>query len=267
MNAIAVVDARNPLKLHRLGLVPTGWYPSALAVSADGRYLYVANAKGLGHEPGFEGGPPYRTGSAGQIFQADQDSNEIWSTLQRVDLRTLPLEKATYSALRYLRSASRGQENALVPPLRSLERSSAIKHVVLILEENKTYDSMLGDLTDAQGQPYGAGDPALISFGASVTPNLHALAREFGLATNFYADAEESDAGHQFIAGGIATAYSEKTLLVKGGRSPLVNKNEIPKITRAPATFSITPSARGFRIATMAISSASRGTTKATTRT
>jgi hypothetical protein len=88
---------------------------------------------------------------------------------------------------------------------------------------------MLGDLADAQGRRYGNGDPSLVSFGASITPNLHALAREFGVATNLYADAEESDAGHQYAAAGIATAYSEKTLLVKSGRSPLVNKNEDPE--------------------------------------
>ncbi|HET7814550.1 MAG TPA: beta-propeller fold lactonase family protein, partial [Candidatus Baltobacteraceae bacterium] len=229
MNAIAVVDARNPLKLHRLGLIPTGWYPSSISVSSNGRYLYVANAKGLGHEPRFEGGPPFRTSPSGHIYQADQDSNEIWGTLQRIDLRKLPLEKTTYSALRYLRTPARGQANELVPPLRSLTRSTGIKHVVLILEENKTYDAMLGDLTDANGQAYGNGDPSLVSFGVSITPNLHALAREFALATNYYADSEESDAGHQFMAGGIATAYSEKTLLVKGGRAPLVNKNEDPE--------------------------------------
>lgn len=229
MNAIAVLDSSNPRKLHRLGLVPTGWYPAALAISPSGRYIYVANAKGIGQEPRFEGGPPYRTGPGGHIYQADQDSNVIWATLQRIDMHRLPLQKTTLSALRYLRVPQRPVANAVVPPLRSLQHSSVIRHVVFILEENKTYDSMLGDLTDAQGRPYGAGDPSLVAFGQTITPNLHALARDFGLATNFYADAEDSDAGHQFAAGGIATAYTEKTLLVKGGRRPLVNKNEDPE--------------------------------------
>ncbi len=229
MNAVAVLDARNPYKLHRLGLIPTGWYPSAIAVSSNGRYLFVTNAKGIGQEPRFEGGPPYRTGAGGHVYQAAQDSNVIWATLQRIDLHKLPLEKTTFSALRYLRVAQRPHANAIVPPLRSLQRSSVIKHVVFILEENKTYDAMLGDLTDAQGRSYGLGDPSLVSFGETITPNLHELAREFGLATNLYADADESDAGHQFAAAGIATAYSEKTLLVKEGRVPLVNKNEDPE--------------------------------------
>lgn len=229
INAIAVLDAGRESHLHRLGLIPTGWYPTGLAISKDGRYLYVTNAKGFGQEPGFEGGPPFNSASNGHVWQAGEDSNAIWATLQRVDLRKLPLTQATLSALKYTRVPKRAAADPTVPPLRSLQRSAVIKHVVFILEENKTYDSMLGDLMDAQGRPYGNGDPSLVSFGESVTPNLHALAREFALATNLYADADESDAGHQFAAAGIATAYTEKTLLVKSGRAPLVNKNEDPE--------------------------------------
>jgi hypothetical protein len=95
--------------------------------------------------------------------------------------------------------------------------------VVVILEENKTFDSMLGDLG------YGPADPEYVQFGEKITPNLHALARRYALAGNMFADAEESDAGHQFFAGGEATAYSERTLFVKSGRTPLVNKNEDPE--------------------------------------
>ncbi len=229
INAVAVLDARDPVHLHRAGLIPTGWYPTALALSADGRYLFVANAKGYGQDRGFEGAQPFATGANGRIEGVSLDSNDIWATLERIDLQHLRLASTTAGALRYLRSPQPAVANSLVPPLRTLTPSAAIKHVVFILEENKTYDSMLGDLTDAGGAPYGAGDPSLVSFGASVTPNLHALAREFGLAVNEYADADESDAGHQIAAGGIASAYSEKTLLVKNGRRPLVNKNEDPE--------------------------------------
>lgn len=229
INAVAVLDARDPIHLHRGGLIPTGWYPTNIAISSTGRYLYVTNAKGISEEPGFHGGPPYRSAKNGHIFQAAEDSNTVWSTLQRIDLHKLPLNKTTLSALRYLRTPSIGADDPVVPALRSLQRSSVIKHVVLILEENKTFDSMLGDLKDANGQQHGNGDPSLVSFGESITPNLHALAREFGVADNFYADSEESDAGHQFTAGGVATFYSEKTLLTKGGRTPLVNKNEDPE--------------------------------------
>ncbi len=205
IDAIAVLDISDPIHPHRVGLIPTGWYPSAIVLSPDGTSLYVANAKGLA------------------------DSNAIWSTLERIDLRKIDLRRTTPLALSYLRAVEPARENPLVPQTFSGIGSSAIKHVVLILEENKTYDAMLGDLKDAFGAPYGPGDPSDVAFGESVTPNLHALARTYGVGGNFYADAEESDAGHQFAAAGTTSVYTEKTLLVKAGRKPLANDNEDPE--------------------------------------
>jgi DNA-binding beta-propeller fold protein YncE len=189
INAIAVLDTRDPLHPHRIGLIPTGWYPDALALSSDERYLYVANAKG--------------------VAESDAD----WSTFERIDLRATDLRKTTPGALATLRAIVQPKAPNPIVPQRFLSRgSTVIKHVVLILEENKTYDAMLGDLADATGAPYGPGDPGYVSFGASVTPNLRALARTFGLAGNLYADADDSSAAHQFVAAGIASAYTEKSL-------------------------------------------------------
>ena len=201
LNAVAVIDARDPVHLHRLGLIPTGWYPTALALADDDRTLLIANTKGFGHEPGFTGDPA-----------VDADANAVWSTLQKVDLTALRLSAATVTTLKNTRVMTK-------PP----SYPAAITHVVVILQENKSFDSMLGDL----GAPYG--DPQFVQFGRSVTPNLHALATRYALATNMFADAEESDAGHQFFAGGLATLYTERTIFDKGGRRPLVNKNEDPE--------------------------------------
>ncbi len=199
MNAVAVLDSRNPAKLHRLGLIPTGWYPSALAVSKDGRYLYVANAKGLGTEPGPAG-----------------ESDTMWATLQRIDLKSVPLVKTTLSTLRYLRVARLAVSDPIVPPLRSLQRSSVIRHVVFILEGSQTFDSALGDLQDAQGHPYANGDPALASWPQSLTPNLHALASEFALAENVY-------------TGGTATAFEERTERLKDASGAFFGSAEDPE--------------------------------------
>jgi DNA-binding beta-propeller fold protein YncE len=202
LNAVAVIDARDPVHLHRLGLIPTGWYPTALALASDDRTLYVVNTKGFGHDAGFTGD-----------YATHGDSNAVWSTLQKVDLSAVQLKSATMRTLANTR-------RVVTAPV---SYPKGIRHVVVILQENKTFDAMLGDL----GAPHG--DPALVSFGESVTPNLHALARRYALAANLFADAEESDAGHQFVAGGTATLYSERTLYAKGGRAPLVNKNEEPE--------------------------------------
>ncbi len=158
LNAVAVLDARNPAKLHRLGLIPTGWYPSALAISRNGRFLYVADSQGI----------------------------DGWGLLQRIDLARLPLGPTTLSALRYNRTAAYAKPNALVPPLRSLQRSNGIRHVFYISAGIDSYDAMLGDLTDSSGHPRGNGAASYELYPESVTPNLHALAREYALADNLY---------------------------------------------------------------------------------
>ncbi len=203
LNAVAVMDARDPVHLHRLGLIPTGWYPTALALASDDRTLYIVNTKGYGHDAAFTGDPA--TGA---------DSNAVWSTLQKVDLSAVQLKSTTVTTLANTR-------RVLTKPV---TYPKGIDHVVVILEENKTFDAMLGDLGAASG-----GDAQFVRFGENVTPNLHALARRYALATNMFADAEESDAGHQFFAGGMSTLYSERTLYAKSGRVPLVNKNEDPE--------------------------------------
>ena len=73
-----------------------------------------------------------------------------------------------------------------------------------IVRENRTYDQVFGDIET------GNGDPTLTLFGETVTPNAHALAREFVLLDNFYVDAEVSYDGHAFSMGAYATDAVEK---------------------------------------------------------
>ncbi len=186
LNAVAVLDARTPAMLHRLGLIPTGSLPSALALSPDGRYLFIASARGV----------------------------DGWGLLQRVDLKKLPLKDATLSALRYNRAVSAARRNAAVPALRSNRKSNVIDHVVYIAVGSGTYDGVFGDL----GR--GDADPAYVSYNASTTPNLHALARTYGIADNFYADSMNADINTQFALSGMTTAYVEHTLPVNAGRAP-----------------------------------------------
>jgi hypothetical protein len=82
---------------------------------------------------------------------------------------------------------------------------SPIKHVFYLIKENRTYDQVLGDMKE------GAGDPSLVLFGENITPNQHALARQFVLLDNFYCNAEVSADGHNWSLGAYATDYLEKT--------------------------------------------------------
>jgi len=90
--------------------------------------------------------------------------------------------------------------------------ASPIKHVFYVIRENRTYDQILGDLEK------GNGDPTLCLFGEEVTPNAHALAREFVLLDNFYVDAEVSYDGHSYSTAAYATDFTEKMWPMNYGR-------------------------------------------------
>jgi hypothetical protein len=75
---------------------------------------------------------------------------------------------------------------------------SLIKHVFLIIRENRTYDQMLGDVAA------GNGDPSLAVFGGKDTPNVHQLVKRFPLFDNFYDPSRQSADGHQWITEGLA---------------------------------------------------------------
>lgn len=232
LNSVAVIDVSNAAQPKLLGRLGTGWYPTAIVVSPDGDTLYVANAKGVGEDinPNTNTG----TGTApptGLASDSRVDSNYIFGSLQKINLTSTSYDGTTVI----------GQNFAFNPPADTSvvpvggAASSKIKHVVFILKENKTFDSMLGNLgshfgpfasmsfNDQTGAAYTNGQYT------GVSVNLQTLASKFAAAVNYYSDSEESDAGHQFAASGTASDYTEKTLLVKGGRGLLVAKNFEPE--------------------------------------
>ena len=143
IDAVAVLDTTDPRHPHRVGLIPTGWEPSALALSDDGRYLYVANAKGIGHDRGFTGDQPGIVDAKGHVESVAADSTAVWSTLERIDLLHLNLRRTTPLALSYLRAIEPARKNALVPQRFGTAGSGPIKHVVLVLQGSRTYDAAL----------------------------------------------------------------------------------------------------------------------------
>jgi DNA-binding beta-propeller fold protein YncE len=169
LDAIAVIDARDPLHLHRLGLIPTGWAPAALALGPEDRTLFVVNQKGIG-----------------------ADGAAVWSTLQRIDLVTVKLADTTRATL----AATR----IVAPP--AVIYPAAIKNVIVIATDHQSFDAVFGDTAAAGGR-------ALVRYGASLTPNLHALAQRYALATNFYTDASSADLAHHVIVSGLATTFAE----------------------------------------------------------
>ena len=204
-NAIAVVDVATPGRSEVEGFIPTGWYPTAAMFSHDGANLFVLSGKGLGSaaNPRFRAGPG--TGAERQYIAATLTGTlSILPTPDRERLRVLT--KLVYDATPY------SDDHRLVPagaPAASpipgrVGAPSPIKHVFYVIRENRTYDQVFGDLGA------GDGDPALTLFGEDVTPNAHALAREFGVLDNFFVDAEVSYDGHAFSTGAYATDFVEK---------------------------------------------------------
>jgi DNA-binding beta-propeller fold protein YncE len=204
-DAIAVVDVPSDVaKIRARGFIPSGWYPDALALSRNGRALWAANAKGGGSWENAKGGPDPTKPKNGNPTRL---TRTLPGSISRIFVPSAK-ELAALTARAYAnrRPAARGASPAgasvVVPAAPG--GVSPIKHVVYVIRENRTYDQVLGDL------PNGNGDPSLVLFGREVTPNAHALAEHYVTLDNFYCDAEVSADGHNWSMGAYATDFVEK---------------------------------------------------------
>ena len=194
INAVAVIDTTsNKVLGHR----PVGWFPTAAAVSRDGRQLYVVNTKGKGSGPnGGESFHPAHTGS--YIGELEFGSLSVLPLGDEAGLKAM-----TAKVVNNNQAASAA--NSELPRL---------KHVFLIIRENRTYDEILGDL------PGSDGDAKLARWGMhgwltttpldktiQVTPNAHALAQRFGTSDRFFTDSDVSADGHRWMVGAAPTPW------------------------------------------------------------
>ncbi len=204
-NDVAVVDVSDPEASRVKGFIPAGWYPTAAQFSSDGRNIFVLSGKGLTSLANPRGPQPAIPAAQGQTTR-DMLQGSL-SIVPLPDSRALAAyTKKVYAVTPYsdavrLRPA---RAPAASPIPRAVGGASPIKHVFYIIRENRTYDQILGDI------PEGNGDPNLCLFGEDVTPNAHALAREFVLLDNFYVNAEVSYDGHAYSTGATATDVVEK---------------------------------------------------------
>jgi YVTN family beta-propeller protein len=204
-NTVAVVDVENPARSEVEGFIPTGWYPTGVMFSKDGTKIYVLSGKGLTSQANPRGFQPGIRGAEGQYSGALLlGSLSIVPTPDEAALKAMT--KTVYSLTALTASSALLPTAAPVasPIPNKVGAPSPIKHVFYIIRENRTYDQILGDLERANG------DPTLCLFGDAITPNAHALAREFVTLDNFYVDAEVSYDGHAFSTGAIATDFVEK---------------------------------------------------------
>lgn len=214
-NCLAVFDVSNPGKSHSLGFVPTGWYPTVVRV-VD-KKLFVANGKGFSSLANPNGPNPISKKEAVLLHGGDTTKPKQVQYIGGLFLGTLsiipiPTEKEleVYTQSVYNNTPFKleqekiavGEEKNPIP--RKIGDPSPIKYVFYIIKENRTYDQVLSDF------PQGNGDTSLLLFGRKITPNHHALVDNFVLLDNFYVDGEVSADGHDWCMGAYATDYMEK---------------------------------------------------------
>jgi YVTN family beta-propeller protein len=197
------------------GRIPSDWYPSALAVTGDS--LFVANAKGRGTGPNPNGPNPAKgRGRDPRTYTLGQ----ISGTLMSMALPQQTTELAQFSE-RVSRANNWNAEAKQTgyPP---------IEHVIYIIKENRTYDQVFGDLTQADG------DTSLTFFPRKYSPNHHALAERFGIFDRFFVNAEVSPDGHNWSTAAYTSDYAQKTIpsnYSQRGRTydyEGTNRNEVP---------------------------------------
>jgi DNA-binding beta-propeller fold protein YncE len=191
-NAVAVFRV-GAAGLQPLGAIPTGWYPTSLAVDRGGRALLIADAKGEGGRPN----PSFRTGPNSPAYVG---LNAV-GAVRRI---AIPTDDQLRADMLEVASLGAPYARATPPPDPVVRAGGPLKHVIYIIKENRTYDQVLGD---AAG---GDGDPSLVMFGRTVTPNQHALTERFGLFDRFFCDAHVSADGHNWSTAAFANDYVEK---------------------------------------------------------
>ncbi|MDF2430372.1 MAG: hypothetical protein JWP44_3 [Mucilaginibacter sp.] len=219
-NCLAVFDVGIPGKSHSKGFIPTGWYPTNVKVA--GNKILVSNGKGFSSLANSKGpGRPQNNQDNIKYKKSDNGDSQYIGTLFKGTLSIIDMPNAAsmkistnqvYANTPYkkrLEMVTGGAENNPVP--RSKADQSPIKYVFYVLKENRTYDQVLGDIKS------GNGDSSLCLFPEKITPNQHALAKEFVLLDNFYVDAEVSADGHNWSMSAYANDYVEKTWVTSYG--------------------------------------------------
>jgi YVTN family beta-propeller protein len=194
INAVGVLDTE---KNQVLGHIPVGWKPNRVAIVGDRVYVTNANGRGTG---------PYLRQAFLSLGEVSSLHKGTITTFIVPDAKEMPRHTGVVMALNGFTPVAR---QPFTPP-------AGIKHVVVILKANRAFDEVLGDVTKA-GNGAVAASPPLARFGmrgvahgakmqfsvkdASITPNQHAIARQWAFSDNFYVDSEDGSAVEAILKG------------------------------------------------------------------
>jgi len=205
INAIGVIDLPS---FNVAGHIPTGWFPSKLKITPDGKNIIVTNAKGYGSGP--NGGKDFKEGVEGtyignlmkgtvSIIKIPTDKE-----LRKMTLRVIDNNVTRNSVSDLLKSRI---DNPV--PLYGGQKESPIKYIVFISKENRTYDEIFGQLKNGKGDPSIARYGYNVSFSnrsntlkvenATIMANHHKLAELYAIGDNFYVDSDVSADGHRWL--------------------------------------------------------------------
>lgn len=214
VNAVGVVRLSDE---KVLGHIPTAWFPSKIAVSPDGKRLYVACAKGIGSGP--NAGPGHKEGDPtgiGALMRGYINIIDVPQSQAELDAMTRIVIENNVD-IYPLESETRPLGHPVPPAPGTWE--SPIKHVIYVTKENRTYDEVFGAL------PGGRGDAELCRLGRPIDvsnkdnsrtvedvvlmPNHVALAKRFAVSDNFYCDSDHSVDGHRWLVGTYPNEFME----------------------------------------------------------
>ncbi|MBL8067387.1 MAG: beta-propeller fold lactonase family protein [Armatimonadetes bacterium] len=193
-NAVAVLDVTGE-RPKVLGHIPTERWPSSVAVTPDGKRLLVATAKGF-YGPSQAGGK--------EIPNAGSAKRQMTARVAFIDMpNQMQLNAMSVQVAENMPEGDRSTGLTSGQKSMALANLKKIKHVIYVIKENKSYDQVFGDISGANG------DPSVTIFGERITPNQHALARDFVIFDNLYCDGESSQVGHQWTTSAYANEYTE----------------------------------------------------------
>jgi YVTN family beta-propeller protein len=215
INSVSVIDISSN---KVVGRIPSGWFPSSVA-TREGQ-VFVASAKGLGTGPNATSMAPLETS-----FQAEMRRGLL-------SIFPMPFPRVLQVLSQQVMTVNGFKPQTEPPP----DLPKEIRHVVVIVKENRTYDEVLGDLDRDRGDEL-RGAPELARYGRrgwiapepgalkarlekkfyNITPNHHALAERFAFSDNFYVDSEVSVDGHHWIVGSYPNAWTESSLMASYG--------------------------------------------------
>jgi YVTN family beta-propeller protein len=249
-NCVAVVDIHTPNRSQVKGFIPTGWYPTAVAATPDGKFLLV----GVGKGNQTQANPPneaYRK-RVDEVLAREKIElpKDVLTELRRFpyigttlsgalsivpvpdDTRLAAYTETVYKNCPYsdkLLTEAPSSRKTAVPT--KVGDPSPIKHVIYIIKENRTYDQVFGDM------PKGNGDSSLVMFGEKVTPNHHKLAREFVLLDNLYCNGHVSVDGHPWSTMAYNTDYIARNWALTYSRRVGIGDNDEDDLSHAPSGY------------------------------